>query len=145
VLDAARGNGKPSPVHVDVEHVAFAATSERYARVRGSEPADMFAPLSRFWRTADGWLRLHANYPWHGKRALDVLGCEAVAEDVREAVLSWRGDELEEALANAGALGYAVRTAEAWQKHPQGAAVAALPLLDSIAGAEAGRRLGAGR
>jgi len=29
----------------------------------GSAQADLFAPLSRFWRTADGWLRLYANYP----------------------------------------------------------------------------------
>jgi crotonobetainyl-CoA:carnitine CoA-transferase CaiB-like acyl-CoA transferase len=145
VLDAARGKRSPSPVFIDVEHVAVAARSERYARVRGSERASPFAPLSRFWRTADGWLRLHANYPWHRERALEVLGCEPVAEGVCEAVLSWRGAELEEALANADALGYAVRTAEAWQKHPQGAAVAALPLLDSVAGSGGGRELGADR
>jgi hypothetical protein len=43
---------------------------------------DPFAPLSRFWRTADGWLRLHANYPWHKERALRVLGCQDRPEAV---------------------------------------------------------------
>jgi hypothetical protein len=71
---------------------------------------DPFAPLSRFWRTADGWLRLHANYPWHKERALRVLGCPDRPEAVGEAIASWSGADLENALAMAGAVGYAVRS-----------------------------------
>jgi crotonobetainyl-CoA:carnitine CoA-transferase CaiB-like acyl-CoA transferase len=145
VLDAARGRRDPSPVLVDAEHVALAARSERLARVGGSEPADPFAPLSRFWRTSDGWLRLHANYPWHRERALRVLACQDVAEDVREAILRRRGDELEDALAAADALGYAVRSTAEWEEHPQGVAVATLHLLDSESVGGAGRSMTAGR
>ncbi len=145
VLDAARGAKAPAPVVIDARHVALAARSERYARSGASGEASLFAPLSRFWHTADGWLRLHANYPWHRQRALAVLGCQALPEAVEEAVLSWRGVELEDALAAAGALGYVVRSAQEWQAHPQGRAVAALPLLDSVVGRGDGRRLGPGR
>ncbi len=53
--------------------------------------------------------------------------------------------QLEDALAEVGALGYVVRSAEEWQAHPQGLAVATLPLLESTAGEGARRRIGAGR
>jgi hypothetical protein len=82
VLDAARRGGPPVRVLVDAEHVAVAARSARYARAEGVEPSDFFAALSRFWRTADGWLRLHANYGWHRERALRVLRCQDAAEAV---------------------------------------------------------------
>jgi crotonobetainyl-CoA:carnitine CoA-transferase CaiB-like acyl-CoA transferase len=72
-----------------------------------------------------------------------VLGCEGRPEAVERAVAEWRAEELEDTLAAAGAVGYAVRSAEDWQAHPQGQAVASLPLLDSIAGRAAARRTGA--
>ncbi|MDQ3526815.1 MAG: hypothetical protein M3424_02775, partial [Actinomycetota bacterium] len=110
VLDAARRSAAPAPIRVDREHVALAARSERYARAVGAERAEQFAPLSRFWRTANGWLRLHANYAWHRERALTVLDTDGSEQAVAQAVARWRGEDLEEALAAAGALGYAVRS-----------------------------------
>lgn len=108
-LDSARCGHAPEPVSVDVRHVAVAARSERYAREQNGEPANLFAPLSRFWRTADGWLRTHANYAWHRERLLRVLSCPDDPESVAAAVARWPGEELEDALAAAGALGFAVR------------------------------------
>ena len=52
-------------VHLDRAHVADAVRSERYFRVAGHPAGASFAPLSRFWPAADGWVRTHANYPWH--------------------------------------------------------------------------------
>lgn len=40
-------------------------TSEGWLRINGESSGGGFAPLSRFWSTADGWIRAHANYPWH--------------------------------------------------------------------------------
>ena len=142
VLDAARRAGSPESVVIDVEHVAAAACSERYARMDGRDQADLFAPLSRFWRTSDGWLRLHANYPWHRERALKLLGCQTRPDAVGDAIRSWQGQALENALADVDALGSAVRTSPEWRAHPQGAAVSALPLLDTAAGtrSDPGRR-----
>ena len=119
VLDAARQAHSPESVVIDVEHVVVAACSERYARMDGSAQADLFAPLSRFWRTADGWLRLHANYPWHQERALKLLGCENRPDAVGDAIRSWQGHALEDALAEVDALGSAVRTRREWQAHPR--------------------------
>jgi hypothetical protein len=145
VLTAARCGSGPGQAVVDAAHVAVAARSERHAREVGVAGARLFAPLSRFWRTADGWLRLHANYSWHRERALRVLGCEDRPEAVGEAVLGWRAEELEDTLAAAGAIGYAVRSPAEWRSHPHGRAVAALPLLDSTVGRGAGRSIGGAR
>lgn len=146
VLDAARSGGaRPAAVLVDTEHVAVAARSERYARAEGVSKPGAFAPLSRFWRTSDGWLRLHANYDWHRERALRVLGCQESPAAVEEAVRRCNGEELESALAAAGGLGYVVRDPQGWLAHPQGRAVAGLPLVENVAGPGRGRQLGVGR
>lgn len=52
---------------LDAERVAVAYRSDRYLRVDGTAP-DVWSPLSGFWRTRDGWVRTHANYPHHARR-----------------------------------------------------------------------------
>jgi hypothetical protein len=130
VLQAARTGGTIEPVAVDPAHVSVAARSEVHARLAGHELGNLFAPLSRFWRTSDGWLRLHANYAWHRERALGVLGTTDDPDEVAAAVATWAGADLEDALAEAGALGSFVRTPAQWAAHPQGVAVNPLPLLE---------------
>jgi crotonobetainyl-CoA:carnitine CoA-transferase CaiB-like acyl-CoA transferase len=131
VLDSVRTGDTVHHVSVNARHVAVAARSERYAHKAGDAPSpNLFAPLSRFWQTADGWLRLHTNYEWHRSRALAVLDCGEQPAEVAAAVRTWRGDELESALDAAGALGYVVRTRSDWNAHPQGRAAADQPLLD---------------
>jgi hypothetical protein len=138
VLDGARSGRAPGQVVIDARHVALAARSERYARRLGSAESAGFAPLSRFWRASDRWLRLHANYAWHQQRALDVLGCDSRPESVAAAVAAWRAEDLEEALAAHGALGFAVREPGEWQRHAQGRAVAEQALVGSGTGPGAG-------
>lgn len=144
-LDAARNATSACGAVVDIEHIAVAARSERYARRIGAPALDPFAPLSRFWQTGDGWLRTHANYPWHRQRLLEVLDCPEDPEDVAAAIGRWRGAELEEVLAAAGALGFVVRTEDEWARHPQGCAVAQEPLIGRRKSSGRGRQLGAGR
>lgn len=140
VLDATRRSGAPSHVVVDREHVAVAARSEHYARSAALVQSERISPFSRFWRTADGgWIRLHGEYLWHRERALRVLGCDDRHKSIRDAVQRWRGEDLESALASAGGLGYVVRSEREWQEHPQGRAVAALPLVQREVGAAKGR------
>lgn len=59
--------------------------------------------------------------------------------------MGWRGEDLEDALAAAGALGFVVRTPEQWRAHPQGRAVASLPLAIRQAQPGPPRPLPAGR
>ncbi|MFE7173501.1 CoA transferase [Streptomyces sp. NPDC057616] len=129
-LAARRGGLAQVPaVVVDDGAVAAAFHSERNLLVDGRAPVT-FAPLSRMWRTADGWVRTHANYPHHRARLLDVLG---VPEDVTavEAALAERSSlEIEESVYAAGGLAVALRTPKEWAAHEQAVAVAARPLVE---------------
>ncbi|HEV7189005.1 MAG TPA: hypothetical protein VGN28_14010, partial [Blastococcus sp.] len=118
------GGASDAPLDLDAVHVGLAFRSERYAKRDGAPIGLGFAPLSRFWRTADGWLRLHGNYPQHRDAALAVLG-----EDVATAAAGRRSVDLETAVVGAGGVAAAVRTSAEWAAHPQGMAVAGLPLL----------------
>ncbi|UED84130.1 CoA transferase [Streptomyces profundus] len=68
-----RRGGEVPAVRVREAAVATAFVSERWLRVDGRVPTS-FAPLSGFWRAADGWVRTHANYPHHRARLLSALG-----------------------------------------------------------------------
>jgi crotonobetainyl-CoA:carnitine CoA-transferase CaiB-like acyl-CoA transferase len=125
LLAARELTGRTDPVRLDAAAVGFAFRSERYARQDGRPAGAGFAPLSRFWPTADGWVRLHANYPHHRAAVLRVLG----TADPGAAAAGWRAEELESAVVEAGGAAAAVRTAAGWAAHPQGRAVAGLPLL----------------
>jgi crotonobetainyl-CoA:carnitine CoA-transferase CaiB-like acyl-CoA transferase len=144
-LDAARNDTQLAPVSLSAEHVAVAARSERYARRIGSDAGLQMAPLSRFWKAADGWVRLHTNYPWHLRRALDVLGCEDDPGQVGQAIAVRTTADLEDSFAAAGALAFAVRSLDEWTKHPQGQAVASQPLIGTELGPGPGRKLPPGR
>jgi len=130
-LVSVRGDGVTPPTSVEARHVAVAFRSERYTRVNGEPVGASFAPLSRFWRTRDGWIRTHANYPWHEQRLLSVLGCAPGSEPsaVARAIEPWRAVELETAIFDANGCAGAVREADAWSQEEQGEAVAREPLL----------------
>ena len=123
-LAAAELSGRPGPVVVDAAAVGVAVRSERFLRVDGVPAGAGFAPLSRFWPAADGWVRLHANYPWHRAVVADVLGSDPAAAIAGRAAV-----EVQEAVVAAGGVAAAVRTPEEWSASPPGAAVRGLPLL----------------
>ncbi|MFG3466285.1 CoA transferase [Streptomyces sp. NPDC047853] len=123
------GRAEVPGVRVDDGAVAAAFTSERHLRVDGREPV-AFAPLSRLWRTADGWVRTHANYPHHRQRLLAALGAPGDV-DALEAMLAGRSaTEVEESVYAAGGLAVALRTPEQWAASAQAAAVARRPLVE---------------
>ncbi|MCX5389904.1 CoA transferase [Streptomyces sp. NBC_00094] len=130
-LAAVERAGLRGPVRVDDGAVATAFVSERHLRVDGRAPVN-FAPLSRFWRAADGWVRTHANYPHHRAALLAALDVPASVDSV-EAVAAAIGErkavEVETAVYAAGGLAVALRTPAEWAEHEQGREVAARPLL----------------
>ncbi|WP_030789652.1 CoA transferase [Streptomyces sp. NRRL S-920] len=144
-LTAARTGRQVPRVRVDDGAVATAFTSERHLLVDGRAPVN-FAPLSRFWRTADGWVRTHANYPHHRAALTAALGLadepsvdtgdagDAVdtvdmVTSVAACLAERSAVEVEDAVYAAGGLAVALRSPKEWTAHPQGAAVAAAPLL----------------
>ncbi|MFB7953077.1 CoA transferase [Streptomyces sp. NPDC056045] len=132
---AARRTGGPVPrVRIDDGAVATAFTGERHLRIDGRAAAT-FAPLSRFWRSADGWVRTHANYPHHRARLLAALGLPGDAPDdvavaaVAASFAGRRGEEIERTVHAAGGLAVAARTPARWAADPRGAALAGTPLV----------------
>jgi hypothetical protein len=131
---AARGPGSAS-AQLDRGHVAAAFRSEAYLRVNGENGGTGFAPLSRFWRAADGWVRTHANYPWHADALLRALGTSGDPESVGAAIAGLRAAEVENIVVGAGGVAAAVRGEKQWRGSPPGQAVATAPL---VAGTEIG-------
>jgi crotonobetainyl-CoA:carnitine CoA-transferase CaiB-like acyl-CoA transferase len=131
-LGARRGGlGEVPAVRVDDGAVATGFVSERHLLIDGRAPAT-FAPLSRFWRTADGWVRTHANYPHHRARLLGALKLpgDASVEDVADVLAERSALDVENTVHGAGGLAVALRTSEEWAAHDQGAAVARRPLVE---------------
>ncbi|TGZ18889.1 putative L-carnitine dehydratase [Streptomyces sp. S816] len=131
-LGASRtGRAEVPGVRVDDGAVAAAFHSERLLRVDGRAPLS-FAPLSRFWRTADGWVRTHANYPHHRARLLNALGLPADAAPATVAALLAGRTALgtEKTVHAAGGLAVALRTPREWRATEQAALVAARPLVE---------------
>jgi crotonobetainyl-CoA:carnitine CoA-transferase CaiB-like acyl-CoA transferase len=107
-LAARRGGGDIPAVRVDEGAVATAFISERHLRIDDRRPIT-FAPLSGFWRTADGWVRTHANYPHHRARLLAALDLPKHGDaDTLAAELARRpAREIQETAYAAGALAVA--------------------------------------
>ncbi|MFE0646064.1 CoA transferase [Streptomyces sp. NPDC058877] len=142
-LAAVERAGLPGPVRIDDGAVATAFVSERHLRIDGRAPVN-FAPLSRFWRAADGWVRTHANYPHHKAALLTALDVADSVEAVEAAIGGRRAVEVETAVYAAGGLAVALRTPEEWAAGEQGRKVAARPLLtrERLDGAAPRRRTG---
>ncbi len=70
-LSLARTGRRPV-VSVSTGHIAAAVRSEVWLRDAAGRGLGGFAPLSRLWRADDGWVRTHANYPWHRSALLPL-------------------------------------------------------------------------
>lgn len=122
--------------HADIDrgHAAAAFLSERLYREAGGEALDPWAPLSGDYATADGrWVRIHANFDHHRDAALAALGMppgpDTPREAVEVAVAGFEAEHLVEEIMERGGAASSWRTPQEWQAHPQGQALAALPLI----------------
>jgi crotonobetainyl-CoA:carnitine CoA-transferase CaiB-like acyl-CoA transferase len=83
------------------------------------DPLNPFVDPNLFHETRDGRHVVAINiYPKLAARALGLLRCHASPESVRNAILQWRADDLEDAAAEAGLPIAKVRTFEEFQKEP---------------------------
>ncbi|NGM35228.1 CoA transferase [Methylobacterium sp. MA0201] len=125
-LVATRFGGRPG---VTVERRLAAQWFSRSLDPQGWQPPPLWDPVAGDYRAADGWIRLHTNAPHHRDAALRVLGTAPDRAAVAAAVARRPAEELEAAVVAEGGCAAAMRSAEAWAAHPQGAAVAQEPLL----------------
>ncbi|WP_462417903.1 CoA transferase [Kytococcus sp. Marseille-QA3725] len=106
---------------LDASVVAASFGSFSHLRIDGT-PCVGFASLSGFHRTADGWVRLHANYPHHEQALLDALGVRT-AEGVRQELTRRTSADIEAAVYAQGGLAAEVRKPDEWLASPSAAAL----------------------
>ncbi len=128
-LWAARGGGERR-VAIDRRLADAAFACERLFAPEGWELAKVRDELTGDYRAADGWIRLHMNYAYHRDAALRALGASRDRASVQEAAAKHPAQALESAVVQQGGCAAALRTRESWAAHPQGAALAAAPLVE---------------
>jgi crotonobetainyl-CoA:carnitine CoA-transferase CaiB-like acyl-CoA transferase len=122
--------GRRQRVGVDMRAAAVEFRSERYLRVNGKVPDEYHDSIAGLYRCGDGrWVRLHTNLPHHCSGLLALLGCAHDREAVQRTLQDWKAEALEDAAAEAGLVVTACRTFAEWDAHPQGRALATLPLF----------------
>jgi crotonobetainyl-CoA:carnitine CoA-transferase CaiB-like acyl-CoA transferase len=123
--------GRRQRVTVDLRQAAAALRSGHYLALAGTDVSSERNPVMGFYPTRDGrWSYLHCNFPNHRAAAMRVLGVAEDREAVARAVATWNAADLEEAIIASKGAGGMARTQAEWARHPQGLAVAALPLME---------------
>src|SRR6476646_9634251 len=122
--------GRRQRVAVDMRHAGIGFRSERYLQIDGHPPHEHRDKTVGLYRTHDGrWIRLHTNLPHHRAGTLKLLGADYDRTSVQRAIDGWEAFKLEDAAAAAGLVVTATRSFAEWDAHPQGRAVAGLPLF----------------
>jgi crotonobetainyl-CoA:carnitine CoA-transferase CaiB-like acyl-CoA transferase len=120
--------GRQQHVAVEMRDAGIEFRSERYMRLDGKPPEELWDKIAGLYRCGDGrWVRLHTNFPHHRDGVLKLLGCDYTREAVKTALNGWEGEKFETAAAKAGLVVTMTRSFAEWDAHPQGRAVAGLP------------------
>jgi crotonobetainyl-CoA:carnitine CoA-transferase CaiB-like acyl-CoA transferase len=126
-------SGRRQHVAVDLRRATASLRSGHYMKLGDGELSAARNTIMGVYPTKDArWSYLHCNFPNHRAAALGVLGVPEDRAAVARAVLNWNAADLEEAIIAAKGAGGMVRTREEWARHPQAAAIAALPLLEIV-------------
>jgi len=125
--------GRQQSVGVDLRQATASLRSGHYMKLGDGELSTARNTIMGVYPTKDGrWSYLHCNFPNHRAAALSVLGVSEDRDAVARAVLNWNAADLEEAIIAAKGAGGMVRTHAEWARHPQAAAVAALPVMEIV-------------
>ena len=118
-------------VAADMRHAAVEFRSERYVLLDGKPHGSPWDKIAGVYRAGDGrTVRLHTNFPHHRDGMLKLLGCDYEREAVQAALMKWQGEAFETAAAEARLVATMMRSPAEWAAHPQGQAVARLPLFE---------------
>jgi crotonobetainyl-CoA:carnitine CoA-transferase CaiB-like acyl-CoA transferase len=130
-LWCARG-GRPQRIEVDVRAAAASLVSFLYQRCQGASFDRSPQPTTALYRARDGrWIHLHGGFNSR-EGTLALLKCDDDAGAIANAVASWDAQALEDALAERGVCGAKLRSADEWRTHPQGIALAQVPVVEIL-------------
>ncbi|MHA1164439.1 MAG: CoA transferase [Alphaproteobacteria bacterium] len=125
--------GEAQRVSCDMRAAAIEFRSERYIHIDGKPPPPLWDKIAGVYQAGDKrWLRLHTNFPHHRDGVLEILRCANERDAVQAALVNWKAQDFEDAAAERGLVATMMRSFDEWDAHPQGRAVAGLPLLEII-------------
>jgi crotonobetainyl-CoA:carnitine CoA-transferase CaiB-like acyl-CoA transferase len=121
------------PQHVTVDMLHAAQECRSFYKIATAAPVHP-ATLTGLYQCGDGrWLHLNADFAHHRDGVLNLLGfAPGVAirdETLQRALRRWHASDFEEVAAAAGVPVAVMRSFDEWDAHPQGVAVAGLPVL----------------
>ncbi|MEM6495394.1 MAG: CoA transferase [Pseudomonadota bacterium] len=123
--------GQTQTVKVSSRHAEAEFLSVERIRINKGPPRDIWGPIAGLYQCGDGrWVRIHANFPHHEAGALAVLKCEPTKDAVAQTLRKWTAPDFEDACGETGLPIFMMRSPQEWSQHPQGAALASLPLFD---------------
>ncbi len=115
-------------ISADISQIPFAFSSLENLKIE-NRTATPWGTLSGFFKTADGWIRLHGNYPHHATAITECFGVSN-RENVSKLFTSLTKFEIEEAIFLNGGVASAVRDANEWSLHPQAVAMRDTPWIE---------------
>jgi hypothetical protein len=119
-------------VSVPLDHALVEFKSERLYNIDNQPLESVWGSIGGLHKTADGFVRIHDNFPCHALGTLELLGLppDASRQDVAAKVAQWKSIDLETAGTEKGKLAiYALRSYSEWDAHPQSAAIDNNPIL----------------
>lgn len=130
LLHAQRNRSQVQTVTVPLQNAVIEFKSEHLYLLNGEKPPSSWGPISGLYKTSDGYVRVHANFPNHHNGTLELLGCPKDAEktEVSRAISTWRSVDLETAAANNKLVISALRSFAEWDITPQAKAVSDFPI-----------------
>lgn len=124
---AEQRGGDPQIVRVDTRAAAASLLGFLFQSAERLDLTRYETPLTALYPTADNrWIHLHGGFAHLADGLTALLDCDATAESVGQAVRTWSGEALEEAIADDGLCAALARTKSEWADHPQGRALADL-------------------
>ena len=121
--------GQAQDVGVDMRHAVVECRSERYLHVAGKPPPPAWDAIAGVYKTRDGFVRLHTNFPHHRDAVCKVLNCKPERDAVQAALMQWDGEAFETAAYAGGGVVAFMRSHDQWSATPHAKALAGLPLI----------------
>jgi hypothetical protein len=113
---------------VDTRHAAIEFRSEQLLTIDGK--AGSFGdPLFGAYRTRDGFVRLHMNFPHHRDSVLNFLRCAPTRPAIEQALSGWEAVPFETAAYEQGCVVAAMRSPQQWARHPHAQAIATMQVI----------------
>ncbi|PCH35094.1 CoA-transferase family III [Wolfiporia cocos MD-104 SS10] len=133
--------GVDQDVSVDARHAVVEFKSQNFYTIDDAlPPGALFEELAGVYKTKDGYVRLHTNFPHHRQGILDILQCAPTCEAIADALSQWSAVELETTASARKMVATALRSFAEWDAHPHGQALAGTPPLQLIKIADAPKR-----